>query len=263
MSMRIDMVYQYPIWAVSLLVVGASMAGALIVELAARRLIPFETRQRGNEVAAAMFSVIGVTFAVLLAFVVMLTFEGYMNAKVAATSEAMVARDVSDAAAALSEPARSGIQDALSLYLQDVVSREWPDQARGHTNDAGAAPLRQLHAIAAAYHPDGAGQTNAHAALISALTRLQDARAMRQLAAASTVPSVVWVVMLLGGALTVASGSFVAAPSARMHLAMSASGALVLLVVIVLSQPFRGSSRVSAAPYERVLDAVSARETGG
>jgi hypothetical protein len=34
-----DMVYQYPIWAVGLLLVGASVLGAVLLELCARRLL--------------------------------------------------------------------------------------------------------------------------------------------------------------------------------------------------------------------------------
>ena len=75
--MNPDMVYQYPIWAVGLLLVGAAIFGAVLIELCARRLLPIELRQRHNDVAAAIFSIIGVTYAVLLAFVAMLALEGF------------------------------------------------------------------------------------------------------------------------------------------------------------------------------------------
>ncbi len=42
-----------------------------------------------------------------------------------------------------------------------------------------------------------------------------------------------------------------------MHLAMSSllalSGALVLLLIVALSNPFRGDFRISAEPFERAL----------
>ena len=59
--MNTDMVYQYPIWAVGLLVVGAAMFGAVLLELCVRRLLSNELRRRHNDVAVAMFSIIGVT----------------------------------------------------------------------------------------------------------------------------------------------------------------------------------------------------------
>ena len=80
------------------------------------------------------------------------------------------------------------------------------------------------------------------------------------LAAQTTIPGVVWFVILLGGGLTIAFGSFLGAPSLGMHLAMSAtlaaSGALVLILVIALSNPFRGDFRVSTEPFNHVLSQI-------
>ena len=47
-----------------------------------------------------------------------------------------------------------------------------------------------------------------------------------------------------------------------MHLAMSAtlavSGALVLILIIALSNPFRGDFRVSTQPFDQVLAQIQA-----
>ena len=62
--MRPDMVYQFPIWAV-----GLSLIGTVLLELAVRHFVSAAFRRRHNDIAAAIFSIIGVTYAVLLAFV--------------------------------------------------------------------------------------------------------------------------------------------------------------------------------------------------
>ena len=52
----------------------------------------------------------------------------------------------------------------------------------------------------------------------------------------------------------ITSIQFLGAPSLRMQLAMlmlAASGALVLILIIALGNPFRGDFRVSTAPFER------------
>ena len=64
-------------------------------------------------------------------------------------------------------------------------------------------------------------------------------REQRLLAAETTIPAVVWIVTLVGGALTIAFGSFLGVPSLGMHLAMSAtlaiSGVLVVILIIALT----------------------------
>ena len=76
------------------------------------------------------------------------------------------------------------------------------------------------------------------------MERLWDARQDRLLAAQSTIPDIVSVRAGRRQGMTVAFGSFLGAPSVRMQLAMLAvlatSGALVLILIIALSNPFRG-----------------------
>jgi hypothetical protein len=71
--------------------------------------------------------------------------------------------------------------------------------------------------------------------------------------------------VIAGGALTVAFSSFLGAPSLWMQLAMSAmlsaSGALVLILIIALSNPFRGDFRVSTAPFDHILSRMEATES--
>jgi hypothetical protein len=263
--MNPDMVYRYPIWAVGLLLIGAAVLGAVLLELSARRLLPIELRQRHNDVAAAIFSIIGVTYAVLLAFVAMLAWEGYNRAKAASYVEAAVVGDVYNLSAGFVDPERSIIRNEILGYARRVVTVEWPAQAEGRMVDQGSIYLDGLNKMALTPHPSGQADDGLHPLLLQTIERLWDARQERLFAAQTTIPDIVWFVVILGGALTVAFSSFLGAPSLRMQLAMSAvlaaSGALVLILIIALSNPFRGDFRISTAPFEHVLSRMEA--TGG
>jgi hypothetical protein len=212
-------------------------------------------------VAAAIFSIIGVTYAVLLAFVAMLAWEGFNHAKAASYAEAAALGDVYNISTGFADPERSSLRDAILGYVRRVATVEWPDQAEGRTVDADSVYLDRLNKMALGLHPSGVADGDLHAQLLQLLTRLWDARQERLLAAQTTIPGIVWFVMVVGGGLTIAFGSFLGAPSARMQLAMSAalavSGALVLILIIALSNPFRGDFRVSAEPFERMLSRMN------
>jgi hypothetical protein len=260
--MQPGMVYQYPLWGVALLLVGLSALGAVLVDLAVHQFLSIELRRSHNDVAAAIFSVVGVTFAVLLAFVAMLAWEGFNRAKAAAYAEAAAVLDVYNAAIGLPGPQTSQMRDDVIGYLETVVRVEWPAQAEGLVVDRGKAFLEKLNTLAIGVKPSGVADGNLHAQLLQSLSRLQDARQQRLLAAETTIPAVVWIVTIVGGALTIAFGSFLGVPNLGMHLVMSAtlavSGTLVLILIIALSNPFRGDFRVSTLPFDRVLGQIEA-----
>ena len=255
--MHPDMVYQYPIWGVGLALAGIAVLGAVLLELATRRLLPIQLRRQHNDVAAAIFSIIGVTYAVLLAFVAMLAWEGFNKAKGASFAEAATILDVYEVSRGLAEPERSAMRDDILGYTRFVVNVEWPEQADGHAVDRASPDLSDMDRIALEIRPTDATNGALRSMLLQSIMRLRDARQERLLAAQTTIPGIVWFVMLLGGGLTIAFGSFLGAPSLCMHLAMSAtlalSGALVVILIVALSNPFRGDFRVSTAPFDQVL----------
>jgi hypothetical protein len=260
--MQPGMVYQYPLWGVALLLVGLAALGAMLFELAVHQFLSIELRRRHNDAAAAIFSVIGVTFAVLLAFVAMLAWEGFNKAKAASYAEAASVMDVYNVSVGLAGPETSQMRDDIIGYLETLVRVEWPAQAEGRIVDRGSSSLEKLNRIAIGLKPSSVADGNLHAQLLQSLSRLHDARQQRLLAAETTIPAVVWIVTIVGGALTIAFSSFLGVPSLGMHLAMSAalaiSGALVLILIIALSNPFRGDFRVSTLPFDRVLARIEA-----
>jgi hypothetical protein len=240
--------------------VGLAALGAVFFELAAHQFLSVEFRRGHNDVTAAIFSVIGVTFAVLLAFVAMLAWDGFNKAKAASYVEASRVLDVYSACVGFADPGMSAMRDDIIGYLETVVKVEWPAQAEGRIVDRAAAYLEKLNRTAIGLKPSGVADGNLQALLLQSLAQLRDARQQRLLAAETTIPAVVWIVTLVGGGLTIAFGSFLGFPSLGMHLAMSAvlaiSGALVLILIIALSNPFRGDFRVSTLPFDRVLSQI-------
>src|SRR5271169_6758970 len=111
MLMQPGMVYEYPLWGVGLLLAGAAAFGAVLLGLVVRPCLSLEFRRRHNDVAAAIFTVIGTTFAVLLAFVAMLAWEHFNDAKSASYAEAGAVLDVYNASAGFADPQRSAMRD--------------------------------------------------------------------------------------------------------------------------------------------------------
>ena len=128
--MRPDMVYQFPIWAVGLSLAIMAVLATIILELGVRHFVSAAFRRQHNDVAAAIFSIIGVTYAVLLAFVAMLAWEGFNKAKAASYSEAALVLDVVQMADGLAEPARAKLLDDMNRYTRAVIAHRVAGSSR-------------------------------------------------------------------------------------------------------------------------------------
>ncbi len=260
--MHPDIAYQYPIWWVGLTITALGVILAVMVELSVRAVIPIAFRRQHNDAAAAMCSIIGVTYAVLLAFVAMLAWEGFNRAKAASYAEAAYVLNVSDVAAGFAEPERAAMETDIAGYARDVINIEWPAQAEGHYSDRARADLNALERMALTVKPANSAESNMQSQLLASLAQLRVARQARMLSAETPIPPIIWIVLLLGGGLTLASASFLGVTSLTLHLAMSSalaiSGALVLILIVALANPFRGNFRVSTLPFERALTQIVA-----
>jgi len=261
MTMQPQMIAGLPIWMAGLLIAGFAMTGAVLIELLVRRLISLEVRTSHNTVASAMFSVIGTTYAVLLAFVAMLAWDGFNKAQSVTDTEASLILNVYQLVDGLSGPDMVAMRTDIIAYGQAVVEIEWPAQVRGDVVAEDEPSLSRLTRIALHLRPGNIADGDLHTLLLGDLTRLSGVRRERLLVQRTPIPSIVWFVLLGGGGISIAFSSFLGARDLRMHLAMSCllalSGALVLLLIVALSNPFRGDLRISTEPFERVLAQIA------
>jgi hypothetical protein len=119
-------VAELPLWQSGLLLTGGAVIGAMIVEWTARKLIPHEVRVEHNAVVSTVFTVVGTTYAVLLAFVAMLALEGYNKAEAVTGHEASLVEDVFELMSALNGPGPEGMRQDIVAYTPHVVADEWP-----------------------------------------------------------------------------------------------------------------------------------------
>ncbi len=247
--MRADVVYDFPTWLYGLAIVMLAMLGSVIVQVVLHRFTSVAFREQHATAVTAIFSIIGVTYAVLLAFVAMLTWEGFNRARAATFAEAGAVAELHRLTDGMPPPMASTLDAALDAYVRTVVDVEWPAQARGDQDSSGERWLHALHAAIGADRPPSAGEANVQAQFIAQLGLLSAARQGRLLAVQATVPAVVWVVVLVGGALLIVFSSLLGAASYTLHMlmtaALSASGALVIVLIVSLDSPFRSDFRIS------------------
>ncbi len=242
-------------------VVGMSVAlsvfGLILVHLS----VPHPIRRAHNEVAGFTIAVIGVIYAVLLAFIAVAVWEDFRKADALVQTEANLVGNLYRDTVGLPDPLATGLRHTLFVYAETVVQDEWPALAGGHVEDAaGWQLLDKFHLSMAQFRPADPGVQVVDAEMFSSLNALYDARRGRFHAAEEELPPILWWNLIAGAGLTILFSYLFGVPNFAMHVVMvamlGASIALVLSLIILLDNPFRGQNHVSAAPFERLVKTV-------
>jgi hypothetical protein len=231
-----------------------AMTGPFLV----RRRVRLAQLRGNNEVAGFKFAVIGVLYAVLLAFVVIISWERFHDAESALAKEAGAGATIYRLGGGLDETSAAALRANLGAYLRSVLADEWPAMVRGHSSAATTRMLGDLYDLVIRYPAANLHDANVQADLLTALDQVTRARRERLVMAEGTVPEVIWFVLFLGAALTISFTFFFGTENLVAQSCMTGILAAIILsavlVVIALDRPYTGAIVVSREPIRAVLE---------
>jgi Protein of unknown function (DUF4239) len=120
-----------PIWLTGILFVIVLPGLAIGVQLAIRRRWPILADGDHNDVAGFIIAVVGVIYAVLLAFVVIVSWENFSQAESTVGQEASALRSIYRESQAFPPDVRTRIRADVLEYASTAVEREWPAMTDG------------------------------------------------------------------------------------------------------------------------------------
>jgi hypothetical protein len=231
----------------AIVVVVAAIAVALHA-MFQRRFTP-EVLRRHNDVAGFLFSAVGVIYAVVLGFVVVVVWEKYDATVANVESEVAATADLYRAVDAYPEPLRPQIRSGLASYVDDMISKEWPLMSQDVNVNPDVQLLERIADQVGTFVPKTESESNAQQAADAQVVRLFDARRERLVHAAPSVPAVLWFA-LGAGALAMLTFTFLFGSENRpAQLVMTAilAGLIAILFVVIdeFDGPFSGSVSIS------------------
>ncbi len=127
------------LWLSGMLLVGLTTGLAMLGPILIRRYVTLEKLTANNEVAGFKFAVVGVLYAVLLAFAIIVVWEKFDNADNIVAREAGAATNVYRLSYGMAEAPATSLRARLSAYLAATISDDWP--AMEHANESSSARL--------------------------------------------------------------------------------------------------------------------------
>jgi len=230
-----------------------AVGGLVLVQ----RLIPTEMRQPHNDVAGFIYAVVGVAYAVLLGLILVAVWEQWEAAKITADDEASEVAEVFWVANRLPQPEGRHIQELARSYAQVVVEEEWPLMEQGKASPKAWIILDDIRDSIQNLDPSTDAQQVLYDQGLESVHDLSDARRERLLEAQEGIPGILWVVMLVGGVVTVGFTYLFGLENTTTHMLMVAGLTLVICLILftvaALNYPFRGDVRVGHEAFEQVL----------
>ena len=187
-----------PLWIAATLLVVIPTAIAMCGPVYIRHRVGLERLTTNNEIAGFKFATVGVIYAVLLAFAVIVVWERFSEAEGAVLQEAGAAATLYHLSAG-ADPDAAATRAALSNYLKLAIEKDWPSMAN---EQASAEVTEALNALYSATIRKGANGSTQSPVLVAEtfkqLDVLTQARRSRLHLAEGIVPGILWTVLFCG-----------------------------------------------------------------
>jgi hypothetical protein len=247
-----------PIWGRELLIIAAVGIVAALVHAIVHRTVPPASLIKHNDVAGFVFSVIGVIYAVVLGFVVVIVWEKFDSTNDHVQIEAAAASDLYRTVGGLDPSFSTKLRRQIVAYAHHEIDIEWPLMAQNALPHAGmSGGLEDIVSEIDHYQPKGPAQLNVHQMALGDAERLLDARRQRISDTTPSVPELLWFALICGAVATLGFSYLFGVENRRAQLIMTGTlaGVVAILFVVIheFDSPFSGTVGVSDVAWNDLL----------
>ena len=245
-----------PLWLSIVLMVILPTAVAMALQVSIRRKFGLEKLAKNNEIAGFKFATVGVIYAVLLAFAVIVVWEKFNEAQNVVADEAGATAALFRYAAG-EEPEATNLKKALVSYLKTTIEKEWPAMSLESESHEATLALDHLYSTALALNQLPTRNTADMSEVFRQIDNVTAARRSWLHLATGLVPNVIWMVLFLGAGLTVGFTLFFGSENLTAQVSMTGVLSLLvtmgLVVILSIDHPFTGPVYIHPDALEAVL----------
>jgi hypothetical protein len=258
--MNMYWIYDLPNWMFGTLTVGVFVAigvvGLYLTRGWVKRLHLVDHSH--NDIVGFYLAGVTVFYGITLGLLAVGTWTTYseVQSKIdhEATTLGALYRDIST----YPEPTRSILQEDLRQYVRGVIDVGWPMQQKGIVPNNGNVILNTFQAHFMAFEPRTEREKIVVAEAYRAFNELVQRRRSRLNSVQDEMPGPLWSLVIVGAFVCIAVSWFFHTKSFSMHFWMTLlfSGLLGLMIylIAVLDNPYRGRISVTPEALERVYE---------
>jgi hypothetical protein len=260
--MNMYWVYGLPNWIFCILTVAAFVAVGLVGLFLSRGWVRrlHKIDHSHNDVVGFYLAAVTVFYGITLGLLAIGTWTTYSDVQGRIDHEATALGSLYRDVSAYPDPARTIMQDDLRRYARAVIDVGWPMQQRGIIPNNATTILSDFQSHFMSFEPTNEREKILAAEAYRTFNELTERRRARLNSVTAEMPGPLWTLVMVGALICIGLTWFFHMASLRMHVWMTIlfSGLLGLMIylVAVLDNPYRGKVSVSPEPLERVYEQV-------
>lgn len=239
-----------------LLLLAGSVPVAVMLAIT-RRFRSAERLRREHDVVAAILTVLGAIYGVLLAFIVTTVWTQYSHTLEICETEgsclANLHRDSYCLPVSNQVPARQAMID----YARVVIDDAWPALVRQKDSPKATSAMNRIWQEYYQVRPVTETEKIWFQESVARLNELAHLRRLRTLAAQDSLSRLHWVMLMFGGVVVVSLANLFGVERFRAHLFLTLSVTCLIVMILHLihefDNPFNGEPHIAPVSFERFL----------
>jgi len=214
-----------------------------------------------HTVSGFIYNAVCVVYAVLIAFVVFVIWTELENTNSKIEGEANNLLNLYYDANAYPDSVKKEIQSTIREYTKRVTQDEWKSLAEGKSDSLAQKLFIKLNRIFLSIKTSDVANTEVLSQSLDNMKEIREYRRHRILSSKQNMPSILWTVLIISAVIIVAFTFLFSVKEAWQNNVMTAFlvfvNVLVLYLIYVLDNPFKGYDSIKPEAFQPLLDIIT------
>ena len=223
-----------------------------------RRIIPHHKMKLHNDVAGAIFNTFGVAYSVLIAFVVVVTWQNFDRSNLNVNREANCLVDLVRDSGNFDQGFRQKILELTGQYADAVINDEWKTMERGESSPRAKEAMQNLSSLYNSYLPRTVSEEIFFSESVRKLNELAELRRTRILDSRTGLHPILWLVLMAGGVATIIFTFLFGSENLKAQILMASLLViiigLILFTILLFDFPFTGDVKISPDAFKQMFN---------
>jgi hypothetical protein len=235
--------------------IGITLLGIVLVHPLIRRMV--HGKREVNDIVIFVAANFGLVYSVLLGLLIVATFQNTKDLQDHIATEASRLSTLYRGAESYPEALRSELRSQLRDYAHYVIEKDWPAHLKERVLVGGDHRLQAIRQALFSYELTTKPQEALHAAMLRYFNDMNVARERRLSAVSSSIPDVLWYVVIIGSVFTIVF-LWMIHMDLIPQIILSGTTAIFLglttFLIYAMDHPLQAAVRVGPQPFQAAYD---------